>query len=59
MIILEPDFPAIDPHPALVAAQQVTPAEVLGAAAFLGPVPDGGEWRDSPLLRSWIAAGGM
>jgi hypothetical protein len=48
----------IDAQRLLDGTVPVSAAEILGAAAFLGPFPAGGDWRDSPLLRSWAAGGG-
>jgi len=48
-----------DPHPELVAAQRVTPADVTEAAAFMGLFPGDEDPPDWPLLRDWTATGGV
>ena len=54
---LELILDAIEPHPDLVAAQRVTPAEVCEAAALLGWLPGDGDRSAWPLMRSWAASG--
>ena len=48
-----------EPHPDLVAAQRVTSADVLEAALFIGLFPCESDRPHWPLLRDWVARGGM
>ena len=49
----------LDPHPELVAATRPTPAQVLEAADYLGFFPTEADRLDWPLLRGWVASGGV